>query len=118
QPAGGGDPACAARARAVPGRAIDALEITSDTGASAATFEAGSVPARAFGGSGIAGTLAFPAAFEMQMQASGDLAAESIAIAFTVDGVAANVRTTLTTGLPAAGEVTVEGAPATAPRRF
>lgn len=106
-------PALALRAAAVPARAIDALEITYDTGASAATFEAGSVPARAFGGSGIAGTLAFPAAFEMQMQASGDLAAESIPLAFTVDGVAANVRTTLTTGLAAAGDVIVEGAPLT-----
>jgi hypothetical protein len=111
-------PGLGLRAMGVPAGVMDDLRITYDTSASAVMFEADSVPPRAFIGTGIAGALAFPSAFEMQMEASGDLVADRIPLYFTVEGAAASVRVALTTGLAGANGVIAEGTPLTGRGRF
>ena len=62
-------------------------------------------------GLGTTGTLSWPATFEARLFGGGDFVAEDVPLTLTMNGVPASVSVTLTTGLSAAGETVVPGAP-------
>jgi hypothetical protein len=103
-------PASDGHAEAVPAGGADTFRILFDTGANVAQLGAGALPARALAG-GMTGTLAFRSLFDARLRSNGELVAEAVPLALTLDAESANVRVTLTTGLADAGEITVEGSP-------
>jgi hypothetical protein len=103
-------PALAEEGTAVAPGPADALRILYVPGRQVAQFDAAGVPARSLVGLA-AGSLAFPAAFEARMLASGDLTATDVPLVLTVGGTEATVPVTLTTGLAAAAGVVAAGSP-------
>jgi hypothetical protein len=64
------------------------------------------------------GTFAFRSMFDARLRSNGQVVAEAVPIALTLDAESANVRVTLTTGLAEAAEIMVEGSPLAADGSF
>jgi hypothetical protein len=73
---------------------------------------------RPFALGGTDGSLAFPASFAARMLDSGDLTTTELPLALAVGGTEAVLRIALTTGLAAAGDLVVQGAPLGGDGRF
>ena len=104
-------------ADAAPPGGADAFRILFDTGANVAQLGTGALPARALTGS-LTGTLAFRSLFDVRLRSNGQLVAEAVPLALTLDAESANLRATLTTGLAEAGGTVVEGSPLAADGSF
>jgi hypothetical protein len=114
-------PATGATGSAAAPRDEDALRIVYDTGSSEATFcpavalnprgSCGVSVPRAFTLGAVAGTLTFPPIFRARMFAGGDLELAGLSVGVDVGGVSASVPVTFTSGLAAADDMVVEGAP-------
>lgn len=101
-------PASSLRADAAPAGPGDAFRTLFDTGANVAQLQTDALPARVLGG-GMTGTIAFRSLFDAHLRSNGELTADGVPFALTLDGASANVRATLTTGLAVLGEAAVEG---------
>jgi hypothetical protein len=103
-------PASDGHAEAVPAGGADTFRVLFDTGGNVAQLGAGALPARGLTGS-MTGTLAFRSLFDARLRSNGQLVAEAVPLALTLDAESANLRVTLTTGLAEAGGIAVEGSP-------
>jgi len=110
-------PSAGTTATAAPPAAADQFRILYDPQASDAQFDLTGVPPRSFTVGGVTGTVAFPSVFLATLLNTGDLTA-TVPLTFTLGGGATSVTMTLTTGLAAAGDTIVEGAPIGADGRF
>jgi hypothetical protein len=101
-----------------PATAADQLAITYDTGASQATFDLRTVPARALDASGTAGSLDLPDLFQAILFANGDLTVAGLMVDLTMGAASASLPVSLTTGLVTLGGNVSEGSPLGADGRF
>ncbi len=96
--------------------AADAMRLVYSVATATAQFQQPTVAARAFTAGGVAGTLAFPQAFDARLTTGGDLRADAVALDVVLGGVATSVPVTLTTAVAGGGVAT--GTPMGADGRF
>ncbi len=103
--------ASGASASVAPPTAADTMRVVFSVAGGVAQFQQPTVSPRAFTLGGVAGTMAFPRAFDSHLATSGDLHAENVALAITLGGAASTVRTSLTSAVAIAGGVVASGTP-------
>jgi hypothetical protein len=104
-------PASGLSASVPPPSAADAMRVVYTVATATAQFQQPVVSPRAFTIGGVAGTIAFPRAFNAGLQTSGDLRADDVALAVTLGGVRTTVPVELTTSVAVTGSLVVTGSP-------
>jgi hypothetical protein len=91
--------------------AADAMRVVYSVATGIAQFQQPTVSPRALTIGGVAGTIAFPRAFNAKLVASGDMHADDVALDITLGGVAATVALNLTSAVAIVGDDVVSGVP-------
>jgi hypothetical protein len=91
--------------------AADGMRVVYSVASGIAQFQQPNVSPRAFTIAGVAGTIAFPRAWNAQLVTSGDLHAEDVAFGITLGGVRTTVPVNLTSAVEVVGDVVAAGAP-------
>ena len=91
--------------------AADGMRVVYSVAAGVVQFQQPTVSPRAFTIGGVAGTIAFPQAFDGQLATSGDMHAEDVALGVTLGGVRQTVQVNLTSAVAVAGGVVASGVP-------
>jgi hypothetical protein len=91
--------------------AADAMRVVYSVASGIAQFQQPTVSPRSLTVGGVAGTIAFPRAFNATLVTSGDMHADDVALGITLGGVATTVAVNLTSAVAIVGDDVVSGVP-------
>jgi hypothetical protein len=91
--------------------AADAMRVVYSVAAGIAQFQQPTVSPRALTIGGVAGTIAFPRAFNATLATSGDMHADDVALGISLGGIATTVAVNLTSAVAVVDDDVVAGVP-------